>query len=76
MYLLGSGRFPGERHDDPLQYSCLKNPMDRKSGGLHSLEGCRVSDMTEQVTLSLFLYMYLFILRFFSHLGYYRILSN
>ena len=76
MYLLGSGRFPGERHDDPLQYSCLENPMDRKSGGLRSLEGCRGSDMTEQVTLSLFLYMYLFILRFFSHLGYYRILTN
>ena len=23
------GRSPGERHDDPLQYSCLENPMDR-----------------------------------------------
>ena len=25
----GSGRSPGERKDYPLQYSCLKNPMDR-----------------------------------------------
>ena len=25
----GSGRFPGEGHDNPLQYSCLNNPMDR-----------------------------------------------
>ena len=25
----GSGRFPGGRHDNPLQYSCLENPMDR-----------------------------------------------
>ena len=25
----GSGRSPGRRHDDPLQYSCLENPMDR-----------------------------------------------
>ena len=25
----GSGRFPGERNDNPLQYSCLENPMDR-----------------------------------------------
>ena len=25
----GSGRSPGERHGDPLQYSCLENPMDR-----------------------------------------------
>ena len=24
-----SGRFPRERHCNPLQYSCLKNPMDR-----------------------------------------------
>ena len=24
----GSGRFPGEGNDDPLQYSCLENPMD------------------------------------------------
>ena len=22
-------RFPGEGHDNPLQYSCLENPMDR-----------------------------------------------
>ena len=27
--ILGSGRFPGEGHGNPLQYSCLKNPMDR-----------------------------------------------
>ena len=25
----GLGRSPGEGHDNPLQYSCLKNPMDR-----------------------------------------------
>jgi len=25
----GSGRSPGERHGNPLQYSCLGNPMDR-----------------------------------------------
>ena len=25
----GSGRFPGEGHGNPLQYSCLENPMDR-----------------------------------------------
>ena len=25
----GSGRFPGERNDNPLQYSCLENSMDR-----------------------------------------------
>ena len=25
----GSGRFPGKGNDNPLQYSCLENPMDR-----------------------------------------------
>ena len=25
----GSGRFPGERNFNPLQYSCLKTPMGR-----------------------------------------------
>ena len=25
----GSGRSPGRGHGSPLQYSCLRNPMDR-----------------------------------------------
>ena len=25
----GLGRFPGGGHSNPLQYSCLENPMDR-----------------------------------------------
>ena len=27
--ILRSGRFPGGGHGNPLQYSCLENPMDR-----------------------------------------------
>ena len=27
-WIPGSGRSPGEGHDNPFQYSCLKNPMD------------------------------------------------
>ena len=27
----GSGRSPGEGNSNPLQYSCLENPMDRGS---------------------------------------------
>ena len=27
----GSGRFPGEGNDNPLQYSCQGNPMDKRS---------------------------------------------
>ena len=27
----GSGRSPGRGHGNPLQYSCLENPMDREA---------------------------------------------
>ena len=27
----GSGRFPGKGNENPLQYSCLGNPMDREA---------------------------------------------
>ena len=27
----GSGRSPGERNGNPLQYSCLRNAMDREA---------------------------------------------
>ena len=29
----GLGRFPAGGHDNPLQYSCLENPLDREPGG-------------------------------------------
>ena len=29
----GSGRSPGERNGNPLQYSCLENLMDRNVAG-------------------------------------------
>ena len=28
-WIPGSGRSPGEGNDNPLQYSCLENPMDK-----------------------------------------------
>ena len=27
--ILGLGRYPGEKNGNPLQYSCLENPMNR-----------------------------------------------
>ena len=44
----GSGRSPGGGHGNPLQYSCLKNPMDR---GAWRFIVYRVaqSDMTEVI---------------------------
>ena len=29
MFIPGLGRFPGGGRGNPLQYSCLENPMDR-----------------------------------------------
>ena len=49
----GSGRSPEEGNGNPLQYSCLENPMDQKKkkqtepGGLQSL-GHKESDITER----------------------------
>ena len=33
----GSRRSPGGEHVNPLQCSCLENPMDREPGGLQSM---------------------------------------
>ena len=43
----GLGRFPGGGHGNPLQYSCLGNPMDR---GAWQATAHRVaeSDTTEE----------------------------
>ena len=38
----GVGRFPGGRHGNPLQYSCLENPRN-----LVGYEPCKESDTTE-----------------------------
>ena len=44
----GLGRAPGEGNGNPLQYSCLENPMDRSLAG-YSPRSCKESDTTEQV---------------------------
>ena len=33
----GWGRSPGERNDNPLQYSCLKMPWTERPGRLQSI---------------------------------------
>ena len=35
--VLGSGRFPAGGHGNPLQYSCLENPMDRGAWQAHGV---------------------------------------
>ena len=42
----GSGRSPGGRKGNPLQYSCLENPMDRGAWQA-TVHGVTESDMTE-----------------------------
>ena len=42
----GLGRSPGSGNGNPLQYSCLGNPMDRSLVG-HSPNGCKESDTTK-----------------------------
>ena len=41
----GSGRSPGGGHGNPLQFSCLENPMKR--GADYRPWGCKELDMTE-----------------------------
>ena len=50
VLILGSGRSPGGGNGNPLQYSCLENPMDEEPGG-YSPWGHKESDTTERPTL-------------------------
>ena len=50
----GSGRSPGEGHGNPLQYSCLENPMDREAWQAMVHEACKESDMIEAASHSAF----------------------
>ena len=49
----GSGRFPGEGNGNPLQYSCLENPMD---GGALCPWGHKESDTNERCHFHFLLY--------------------
>ena len=33
----GLGRAPGGEHGNPLQHSCLENPIDRRAWGVHRI---------------------------------------
>ena len=43
----GSGRSPGGGNGNPFQFSCLKNPTDRRSLVGYSPWGCKELDTTE-----------------------------
>ena len=44
--IFGLGRYPGEENGNPLQYSCLGNPMDRGASWA-TVHGVVESNMTE-----------------------------
>ena len=48
----GSGRSPGVGNDNPLQFSCLENSMDRGAWSPvgYSPWGCKELDTTEQLS--------------------------
>ena len=48
-----SGRSPGEGNDNPLQYPCLGNSMDRGAWWT-TVHGVKELDTAERLTLSLF----------------------
>ena len=66
----GSGRFPGEGNDNPLQYSCLENPMDRGAwwATVHGIAKSRtlLSDFTF-VLFYVYLCIHIYIHIFLSH---------
>ena len=46
----GSGRSPGGRHGNPLQYSCLENPHGQRSLVSYSPWGRNELDTTERLS--------------------------
>ena len=47
--ILGLGRSPGGGRGNPLQYSCLENPMDRGAWQAYSPWGHKELNTTEQL---------------------------
>ena len=78
----GLGRSPGEGNGNPLQYSCLGNPMGGGACWVYSSGVCEESDMTyllnnsnNYIFIYIYIYIFFFFFRFFSVVGYYKILN-
>ena len=48
----GSGASPGEGNGNPLQHSCLENPMDKRSLAGYSPWGHKELHITEQLRIA------------------------
>ena len=54
-----SGRSPGEGNGTPLQYSCLKNPMDGEAWQGYSPWGRKESDMTKRLHYVFYIFFWI-----------------
>ena len=52
--ILELGRSPAEGHGNPLQYSCLRNPMDRGAWWATIYGGLKESDTSEHACTCVF----------------------
>ena len=66
IWILGSGRSPEEGNGNPLQYSCLENPMDRGTQQLQSIGSQRLRHDWTHIHHTLLLLLLLLLLSRFS----------
>ena len=57
----GTGRSPGEGNGNPLQYSCLENPMDRGAQWAIVHGVARVRHDLATIPLYIYIYIYIYI---------------
>lgn len=59
MWVLPGWESPGEGNGDPLRYCCLENPMhrERSLAGTMGHRGSQRVGPTEQLSISLFIYL-------------------
>ena len=57
----GSGRSPGGEHSNPLHYSCLQNPMERRAwqATIHRLQRVGHGDLAQHMMLGTFDFLFL-----------------
>ena len=55
----GLGRSPGRGNGNPLQYSCLENPMDTQDWQATVRGGLKESDITERLNVHARIYLFL-----------------
>ena len=57
----GLGRSPGGEHGNPLQYSCLENPLELRSLASYSPWGRKELDNTERLSIAQHMVLYVLI---------------